>query len=149
MIIETMDVITRYFLRRLAVARHKRGLSTEASRYHYALVEVILLVLALPSIAVFSFALLATLKWSVPFIDERWPGFSIKTTALVVYALTLVAGHRWLGRRFRIFRDDPTAPLRFDTETDHRIVFWQKFIVVLTCGLIIPCLGLLASYFNP
>ena len=107
-----MGIITRYFLRRLAVARHIRGYSTEAGRYHYALVEVTLLVLALPSVAEFSFALLSTMKWSVPFIDERWPNFSVKTTALTIYVLTLVVGHYWLGRRLEIFHDDQTASLR-------------------------------------
>jgi hypothetical protein len=137
-----MDLITRYFLRRLAISRAKLRPASRNTGYAEALFEAILVVLGLPAVALLSFVGISTMRWWEPVVDARLPWLSFTVGALGLWALAVVFGHLWLGRRFRRFRDDPTPCLEFASDKDRRIAFWVKFSVITVCGLIIPWLGI-------
>lgn len=138
------DAISRYFLRRLAIATHKEHVSA-STPYYEALVEVILVFMALPAIAVFSFVSLSTMKWWRPIMEEQWPWLSAKAGGLTIGFLTLLISYFWLGKRFGRYRFERPAMVEFDTDRDRRIAYWQKFIVVVLCGLVAPWLGILCN----
>ena len=137
---DKLDWLTRYFLRRLARARSNNKQDVGAS-YSSALFEVTLISVVAPCIAVFSCVLITSLKWA-PGLGSRWTSFSPKLAALIIGCAALVAGGIFLGRRFRHYRDDPTACVHFDSEADHQLIFWQKIVILSICGLVIPLLAL-------
>ena len=141
-VIETMDFITRYFLRRLAISRREQRHASQDASYKDALVEVILVVLGFPSVAILSFVGILTMQWWEPVISANWPWLSFPLGALGLWFVVATLGYRLLGRRFRQYRDDPTPCLDFASERDERIAFWVKVSVVTVCGLIIPWLGI-------
>jgi hypothetical protein len=77
-----MDLITRYFLRRLAISRRKQPHASKNASYRDALVEVILVVLGLPSVAIMSFFGIATMRWWEPVMSAKWPWMSFTVGAL-------------------------------------------------------------------
>ena len=130
---EKISWLTRYFLRRLARA-HGNSKDNVAASYSSALFEVTLVAVVAPCIAVFSCILITSLKWA-PLLGSRWPGFSPRLTALIIGCTAFVAGGFWFGRRFGKYRDTPAAWSNFDTEADHQLIFWQKFVILSICGL--------------
>ena len=137
---------TRYFLRRLAIARRKKHASSSGP-YQEALVEVILVVLGLPAVGVLSFVGLSSLTWWEVNVDKRWPWLSFRLMGIVLWVLALLVGHWWFGKRFSRYRLDPSVHLAFDTERDRHIIFWQKFAALVVCGLVMPWLGILVGRF--
>ena len=140
---DQLDWLTRYFLRRLARA-HRNNQDHDASPYSSGLFEATLISVVAPSMAVFSCLLITSLKWA-PRLQSRWPNFSPKATALIIGCAAFVAGGICLGRKFRQYRDDPTAWEKFDSEADRQLIFWQKFLILSICGLLIPLLSLAAT----
>ena len=132
-----IDWTTRYFLRRLAIARKKPN----AAPYSEALFEVTLIAVVMPCMAAFSCLLASSLVWG-PSLTATSSKSSLKALALVVGLLALVAGGIQFARRFGKYRDDPYTASAFDSERDRRVVFWQKFFIVITCILVIPLLAL-------
>ena len=141
-----MNLITRYFLRRLAISRREQQRASKDATYKDALVEVILVVLGLPGVAILSFVGISTMRWWDTVASARWPWLSPSVGALGLWFVAIIVGHQWLGRRFRQYRDDPTPCLEFASERDQRIAFWVKFSVVIVCGLIIPWLGIAVNH---
>jgi hypothetical protein len=140
--IEAVDLITRYFLRRLAIARRKMPQSSASASYTDALFDVILVVLGLPGVALLSFIGISTIRWWKPAMSSKWPWLSFPVGALGIWALAIIVGHVWLGRRFGKFRNDPTPCLEFASDKDRQIAFWVKFSVVTVCGLVIPWIAI-------
>jgi hypothetical protein len=95
----------------------------------------------MPAIAVLNFLGVASMTWWDPIVSARWPWLSVRVVAFAVGALALLAGHFWLGARFKQFRNDPFRSFAFSTEKDRRIAYWQKFGVITLCGLVAPWLG--------
>jgi hypothetical protein len=143
--VESTDIITRYFLRRLAISRRKLNSASPNARYRDALVEVILVVVAMPAIAVLNFLGVASMTWWDPIVRARWPWLSVRIVAFSVGALALLVGHFWLGARFKQFRNDPFRCFAFATEKDRRIAYWQKICVITLCGLVAPWLGYMVN----
>jgi hypothetical protein len=141
-----MDLITRYFLRRLAISKRELQHASKDASYRDALVEVILVVLGLPSVAALSFVGISTMQWWEPVISAKWPWLSFSVGALGLWFVAVIVGHQWLGRRFKQYRDDPTPCLEFASERDERVAFWVKFSVITVCGLIIPWLGIAVDH---
>ena len=137
-----MDVITRYFLRRLAISRRELEDASQDASYKDALMEVILVVLGFPSVALLSFVGISTMGWWEPIVSAKWPWLSFKVVGLGLWAVSVILGHQWLGRRFRQYRDDPAPCLEFASDKDRRAAFRLKFSVITVCGLIIPWLGI-------
>jgi hypothetical protein len=145
--VETTDIVTRYFLRRLAISRQKLKSASPNTHYSDALVEVILVVVAMPAIAVLNFLGVASMTWWDPIVKARWPWLSVRDVALAVGALALLIGHFWLGARFKQYKDDPFPCDAFSTENDREIAFRQKYGVILLCGLVAPWLGYAVNFF--
>jgi hypothetical protein len=137
-----MDMISRYFLRRFAIARGKKKWASPSGPYHDALVEAILVFTALPAAGLLSFLGLSTLKWWDPVVRVRWPWLGFRTAGLIVWILSVLVGHLLLSKRLRQYRDNPSESLWFSSDTDRRIVFWQKLKVTVACGLVAPWLGI-------
>lgn len=140
---DKLDWVTRYFLRWFAWA-YSNGRNDVSGAYSSALFEVTLVTVVAPCIAAFSCVLITSLKWA-PFLGSKWPGFSPKLTALIIGGVALVAGGYLLGRRFGRYRDNRAAWAAFDTEADHRLIFWQKFAILSICGLVVPLFALAAT----
>jgi hypothetical protein len=140
---ERLDVIARYFFRRLALAH--RDSDKPSVQYNNALVETILVFVGFPLIGLASFVLILSLRWA-PTTIAKWFGMSPRIGMIVIVVFALFAGHWWLGKRFTQYRDDRTIYLRFATDSDQRIVFWQKFTVVVVCALLAPFLSLLMTF---
>lgn len=142
---EKLSWLTRYFLRRLALA-HSDKKNDEATSYSTALFEATLISVIAPSVAVFSSFLLSSLKWAP---DLRswwpWPRSSIKLTAVIIAVLAAVLGGFLLNRRFKPYRHNPAMWSRFATEADRRLIFWQKIAIMTTFGIVVPLLAFVAT----
>lgn len=131
----------RYFLRRFALAR-RAPKSHLATPYSEALFEVTVVAVLAPCMAVFSCVLMTSLKWAPTFAHTH-PNFSPRIASLVFASLAIGAGNAWLRWRFRRFPSDAWAD--FDTESDRRMIFWQKRIILLVCGAVIPVLAVIVT----
>jgi hypothetical protein len=138
------SALIRYFLRRLAIAR-RNGYTPSAS-YSDAKAETILVFIAAPTGAVLSFILLGSLRWVSQATAAQHPLPGKLVIALVFTAVSLVVGHFLLDGRLKKYRNNPSSSLNFDTERDRGIVFWQKFVVLVSCGIIIPWLGIAVAF---
>ena len=133
--------VDRYFLRSLALARRVPR-SWPGTSYSEALFQVTAVAVLMPFTAVFSCVLITSFIWAPTFADAH-PNFSPMITALVVGFLVIGIGNVWLRRRFRNFPPDAWAD--FDTDRDRRIVFWQKRIILVVCGVVIPVLAAIVT----
>jgi hypothetical protein len=143
-----MDMITRYFLRRLAISLPRKQWASASGPYHEALVEVILVFIALPAVAVLSFVGLSTMRWCDPIVHARWPWLGFGTVGLIIWLLSVLVGHYRLGKRLRQYRDDPSKCAELSSGEDRRIAFRQKFTVIVVCGVIAPWLGIAVNEFS-
>jgi hypothetical protein len=141
------DLVTRYFLRRLAQAQREGSRSRPSRPYHRALAEVIALFVLMPGIAVFCIAASVCLRAPVQLVYQAYGQSPLAAVLLFTFALVMI-GHLWFTRRLRGFRRDLSAAQAFDTEEDRQIAFWQKFFVTVICGVAAP-LGTLLIVMNP
>jgi hypothetical protein len=137
------DFIARYFFRRLALAR--RASDKPSVQYNSALAETILVFVGFPLTGLASFVLILSLRWA-PTSVAKWFGLSPRIGVFVIAVFALVVGHWWLGKRLTHYRNDRTIYLGFATDWDKRIVFWQKFAVVVICALLLPFVALLMTF---
>jgi hypothetical protein len=104
--------------------------------------ETIMIFFALPAIAI-GLCVLAVLLRYVPHVVIEWfpesPLLAEVTAALVLVGI----GRVLFGWRLGHYMRDPTAAAEFDSEDDQRIVFWQKFVLVILYMIVIPCSSLL------
>jgi hypothetical protein len=139
-----MDIVTRYFLRRQALALKRDNTASQAA-YRRALAEVTFAFVVMPAIGVLAFFGLSSINWLRPALEQHFPWLSIRLLAVVLWVLLFVIGNAWFGRRFKQYLSDPGLCRRFDSARDRRIAFWQKMGSVVLCGLVVPSLGLLMS----
>jgi hypothetical protein len=66
--------------------------------------------------------------------------------AFAVVSIAVLAGNAWLGSRFKKYKTNLIPCLEFASEKDRRIAFWQKFRVIMLCGLVAPWLGIAVNY---
>jgi hypothetical protein len=69
------DFVTRYFLRRLAIARHRVPTRKLGTQYTDALLETILIFVGLPMLGVASLILIPSLRWA-PNTIAKWIAYS-------------------------------------------------------------------------
>jgi hypothetical protein len=131
------DFATQYFLRHLAQARSGEQGSRGSLAYTKALAEAIVLLVLMPSIALF--CVIAWIDARVEhLLGQEPPGSAPLLVALVASCALVLFGHLWLSHRLGHFRDDHSAASHYDTAHDRRIVFWQKLIVSGVCGGVVP-----------
>jgi hypothetical protein len=138
---DNLDFITRYFLRRLAIARRNPN-NNAGSAFFEAKLEVTLVVIALPLLGLVGFLLLGSLHWISPAEAARHPLPNKTVAVLTVWGLCTFAGNIWLNRRYARYATDPTLCQEFDSERDREIVGWQRFAVFVICAIVLPGLGL-------
>jgi hypothetical protein len=145
---KSTDFITRYFLRRLAVARRKAGNKEPSVAYSEAKVETIVVVLLMPAIAIISVVGLGSLRFFTPsqVAEAHLP--SKVTFALILWILCAVVGNFWLDPRFKKYLSDPSACLGFDSDHDRRIAGQQKALTILICAVVLPALTLLITFWS-
>ncbi len=141
------DLVTRYFLRRLAQAQREGQGARRSRPYTWALAEVIALFVLMPGIALFSIAAWVCLHAPTPLVYQTYGESPLAAVMLLTFALVL-AGHIWFSRRLKGFRHDSRAAQDFDSEEDRQIAFWQKFVVTALCGVAVPLCTLL-TVMNP
>jgi len=105
---EKPDWIARYFLRRLAMAHRESPNRKPWIQHNNALVETILVFVGMPVIAIASLILIPSLRWA-PQIFPKWTSFSQLGFALMLWILSVIIGHMWLGPKFKKYRDDRSA----------------------------------------
>jgi hypothetical protein len=98
--IEKPDFIARYFLRRLAMAHHESPSRKPSIQHINALVDTILVFVGMPVIALASLLLIPSLRWA-PQIFPKWTSFSQLGLALILWIVSVIIGHIWLGRKFK------------------------------------------------
>jgi hypothetical protein len=141
------DFVTRYFLRRLAMA-HRESPSRKPSIQHTnALVETILVFVGMPVAAVASLILIPSLRWA-PQILPKWTSVSQLGLALMLWILSVIVGHLWLGRKFKKYRNDRSAYLQFDSARDSKIASWQRTVVFFVCAIVLPLLAMYITFGN-
>jgi hypothetical protein len=141
------DIVTRYFLRRLAQAQREGSRSRSSRPYSRALAEVIALFVLMPGIAVFCVSAWVCLRAPVSLVYQAYGPSPLAAVMLFTFALVMI-GHIWFTRRLRGFRQNLSAAQDFDTEEDREIAFWQKFFVIALCGVAAP-LGTLMMVMSP
>jgi hypothetical protein len=141
------DFVTRYFLRRLAIARHKSPPRTLGTQYTDALLETILIFVSMPMVSALSVVVILSLRWA-PNTVAKWFGFSPWGGVAVIGILSVSVGHLWIGRRFKKCREDRSIYTQFASEKDSRIVAWQRFIVFVVGGIVLPFLAMYITFGN-
>jgi hypothetical protein len=143
------DFLTVYFLRRLAIARHKTLYKGDSAAAHWdALVEVIFIAVAAPFFAILSFLLILSLRWLTPSQAATLPIPSKYVGAIGGWVLCVIIGRQLLGRKFKRFLNDPGAALDYDSERDRQIAEGQKIIALILCGLVAPALAFLIAFWG-
>jgi hypothetical protein len=140
------DFLTRYFLRRLAIARRKGRFAS--AQYRTALVDVVCFAIAFPVLGLLSFGLILILTWMTPTQAAAHPIPSKYVIAGIVMACSFVAGHRLLGSKFERYRDDPSACRGYDSDHDRRVATFQKTAGFLICAIVMPWLGFMIAFWN-
>jgi hypothetical protein len=141
------DFVTRYFLRRLAIARQSASMRRPETQYTDALLETILIFVGMPMLGVTSVILITSLRWA-PNAIAKWFGYWPRGGVIILSILSIVVGRLWLRKRFEKYREDRAIYKQFASEKDSRIVAWQRFIVFLVCAIILPFLGLYLTFGN-
>jgi hypothetical protein len=144
---EKPDWIARYFLRRLAMAHRESPNRKPWIQHNNALVETIIVFVGMPVIAVASLILIRCLRWA-PQIFPKWTGFSQLRLSLVLWILSVIIGHIWLGRKFKKYRDDCSAYLQFNSARDSQSASWQRTVVFLVCAIVLPLLAMYITFGN-
>jgi hypothetical protein len=114
--------------------------------YSSALFEIVLITVVAPTVAIFSCLLITSLKWA-PSLGAQWPHFSPKLAVVVFSVFTFGIGKALFNRHFKSYREELELRLEFSSETDRRAVFWQKTAVLATCGLVMPLLACLLTFW--
>ena len=136
-----IGVVVRYFLRRLAMAHRKSA--KPRVQYANALAETVLVFVALPIAGITSFFLVISAKWGANPIIETL-GIAPQIGGIVFGALAMLVGYLLLNKRMKKYiEEDPACYLRFGTEKDAQIVFWQKVCALIVCGVVPLFLGVL------
>jgi hypothetical protein len=135
-----IGVVARYFLRRLAIAHRKSN--KPRVQYANALAETILIFVTAPACSLIAVTVILALKWA-PNPVTRLFGLAPQVEALIISALSVVVGYLLFTRRMRRYlKEDSNCFLRFGTDRDRQVVFWQKVSALVVCG-ILPCIALL------
>jgi hypothetical protein len=152
---EKFDILTRYFLRSLAIERRKKHINPETP-YRNALYEVMYVAVGCPVLALFGFALMATLKWTDPYATLIWPkgapmsfgakvAISLGVTALVML-IGIPIGHRIFRTKFEKYRTNTEDCLDYGSDRDEMIFKSQKIAIGLLTLMVPAGLGLLVTY---
>jgi hypothetical protein len=137
--------LERYFLRRLAIAHRVYG--KPRVRYANALADTILVFIAAPAAGILTFILILSLSWA-PNPITRVFGISPQLETIVGAAALMFIGHRLLNKQMRnLTAREPDSYLLFSTARDGSIVFWQKTIVLVVSGILLPSAALLLLSF--
>ena len=140
---EQPDLIARYFIRRLALAHRKWN--KPSVQYNNALADTVGVFVAFPLVAFASFILILSLRWAPNTVAKVF-GLSPGVGMIMIVVFSMVVGYLWLNGRLKKYREDRSIYLRFATESDRRVVFWQKIIVFVVCAIVIPFLALLVTF---
>lgn len=145
--IEKPDFIARYFLRRLAMAHRESPSRKPSIQYIIALVETIFIFVGMPMIGLASIVLIPSLRWA-PNNLAKWSSISHFGLALILWILSLIVGHIWLGRKFKKYRDGRSAYLQFNSARDAKIAFWQRTVAFFVCAIALPLLVMYITFGN-
>lgn len=141
------DMVTRYFLRWLAVEHRKKHVGPHTP-YRNAMMEVIGQFIMAPIFGILGFVGLATLKWWAKTPSGDWIANSKYTVVLIILIFSILIGRNIFKSKLGRYKDDPDAPYIFDSERDARVAEWQRKAVYYFCGGVMPCLGLLVTYLT-
>jgi hypothetical protein len=127
------DAITRYFLRRLALAHRKY--KEPRVGFANALADTVLVFVGLPIAAVFSFVIATSGKWGLQ-ASARLFGAAPQLEGLGFGAVVMLIGYLLLNRRMRKYVDENSdCYLAYDSEKDAQVVFWQRLSALIFFGI--------------
>jgi hypothetical protein len=137
-----VGILTRYFLRRYALARRD---PSNVIPYLTALGEVIVVTLLGPFAALYSVFLITSLKW--PLLSRGQLDQMATLSVWIPLSLVVLAiGILLLWRKFSKYRLDPTISAEFDSERDRKIIFWQRTACIAIYGFVIPALAVVVTF---
>jgi hypothetical protein len=136
-----VDAVTRYFMRRLAMAQQKsRG---KRMQYANALAETVFVFVVAPISGIVGVRLIASAKLHSALLT-RLMNIAPDAFALTIGGLAMLFGFCILHKRMKQrMRDDPHCYLRFSTEKDAEIATIQKTCALIALGILPIGLGLL------
>jgi hypothetical protein len=138
-----IDLVARYFLRRLAMAHRKY--SHVKVQYANALADTILVFVTAPICGFLGFILILSLRWA-PNPITRIFGSAPQVIAIIIAGLSILFGYWLLNNKMkRHLEVDPSCYLEFDNEKDVNVVFLQKLFVLIVSGIVLPTLALFIS----
>ncbi len=145
---EHPDFLTKYFLRRLAIARRERRYNNRGAEHNEALFELLFFIVLLPVGGLATFAIILSLHWmngahevsdSLPFLYFLGGGLTI-----VCYLI----GRRILAGRYRRYLQEPVSFLGFSSERDRRIAHRQKAVAILAFGVAMPGIAAVIAFWG-
>jgi hypothetical protein len=142
-----MDMVTRYFLRRLAIAREKPKWSSPYAAFSNAVYETMAVFIFFPILGVSALVVLGTRNLMRPAWMIHLPWMSGRLLGLTVSILVISFGHLYLRAKFKRFENDTTGAAAFATVEDLNAVMKQKTYVVTVCLILAPLLGYSISHW--
>jgi hypothetical protein len=132
-------VITRYFLRRYAQAKRNAKHVNASVSYSNAVMELSLLLFAVPTAALFSTIFILSSK--APLVSSAHVDpLAARSAGVSLFVVATATGYFWLKRSFRRYLLDPSLCTKFDSERDRKIVYWQRFAALMVGGVVVPWL---------
>jgi hypothetical protein len=135
---EHPDFLTKYFLRRLAIARRERRYNNRGAEHNEALFELLFFIVLLPVGGLATFAIILSLRWMPGghAVSNSLPSLYFLGAALTIVCYLI--GRRILSARYKRYLQEPVSFLGFNTERDRRIAHRQKALAILTFGVAMP-----------
>jgi len=133
------DIVTRYFLRQLALAHYKTPQRALFVQYKNSLVETVITFVLLPLIGLVGLISIAGMSWSGPILSKRFgSGYAL----LPVLILGSWLGYRSLNKKLSTYRDDASVWTQYNSEKDRTTIGWQRLITFVICMGVMPFLGI-------
>ncbi len=136
--------VTRYFLRRYAQAKRDPNNANDSVPYYNAAIETSGIFVGIPTATLLGLVLIVSMRW--PLVKPaQFHGFSPRLVIVALSFLALAIGHLLLAPRFKRFRLNPGICAEFDSERDRKIIFRQKAIALVVCGIVIPWIAIVLT----
>jgi len=136
-----VDTVTRYFLRRLAMAQQKSR--DRRVQYANALAETIFVFVVTPIASIVGFCIITSAKLHSALLGRLF-NIAPDAFALTIGGLATLIGFYILNKRMkRRLQVDPHCYSRFSTEKDAEIATVQKTLALIALGVLPIGLGLL------
>ena len=143
--IDQIGIVTRYFLRRLALARRDKRDETVSESFKTAINDVAHTFFYMPLIGITSCSLMASLKFWSPYFVGHEDDMSVVGVVFLASVLYLWILNRRLRKHFLEYEKNPSACYAYDSERDRRIAIIQMRAVDFIAIMVAPVIGFMVG----